>query len=220
MANKGQGDARQNKIVITKMEEFVLGMQSSGETCKLDAQDVSADEDGDAASSGTLAKDDASRLAVIGEEAGIGDAVKKAEEEGAVKPDDVLHEVSVGKGLAGALRLLKDRGTLNEGDARTSNKKKSKPGGTKDGPKEIHIERTDEFGRVMTMKEAFRELSHKFHGKGPGKTKQEKRQRKYQDELKTKRMKSSDTPLMSAEKMREAQARGKTPYLVLSGRAK
>lgn len=72
----------------------------------------------------------------------------------------------------------------------------------------------------MTMKEAFRELSHKFHGKGPGKTKQEKRQRKYQDELKTKRMKSSDTPLMSAEKMREAQARSKTPYLVLSGNAK
>jgi U4/U6.U5 tri-snRNP-associated protein 1 len=72
----------------------------------------------------------------------------------------------------------------------------------------------------MTMKEAFRELSHKFHGKGPGKTKQEKRQRKYQDELKTKRMKSSDTPLMSAEKMREAQARSKTPYLVLSGSAK
>jgi U4/U6.U5 tri-snRNP-associated protein 1 len=76
------------------------------------------------------------------------------------------------------------------------------------------------FFRQMTMKEAFRELSHKFHGKGPGKTKQEKRQRKYQDELKTKRMKSSDTPLMSAEKMREAQARSKTPYLVLSGSAK
>jgi len=38
--------------------------------------------------------------------------------------------------------------------------------------------------------------------------------------MKTKQMKSSDTPLMSAEKMRDAQARGQTPYLVLSGNAK
>lgn len=72
----------------------------------------------------------------------------------------------------------------------------------------------------MTPKEAFRDLSHKFHGKAPGKMKQERRQKKYRDELKTKRMISSDTPLMSAEKMREAQALSKTPFLVLSGNAK
>lgn len=72
----------------------------------------------------------------------------------------------------------------------------------------------------MTPKEAFRDLSHKFHGKGPGKMKLEKRQKKYQDDMKAKQMKSSDTPLMSAEKMRDAQARGQTPYLVLSGNAK
>uniref|UniRef100_A0A453DHS9 Uncharacterized protein n=1 Tax=Aegilops tauschii subsp. strangulata TaxID=200361 RepID=A0A453DHS9_AEGTS len=64
----------------------------------------------------------------------------------------------------------------------------------------------------MTPKEAFRDLSHKFHGKGPGKMKLEKRQKKYQDDMKAKQMKSSDTPLMSAEKMRDAQARGQTPY--------
>lgn len=72
----------------------------------------------------------------------------------------------------------------------------------------------------MTPKEAFRHLSHKFHGKGPGKMKQEKRQKKYHDELKTKHMKSSDTPLLAAEKMREAQSRNQTPYLILSGNAK
>ena len=72
----------------------------------------------------------------------------------------------------------------------------------------------------MTPKEAFRHLSHKFHGKGPGKMKQEKRQKRYEDELKTKHMKSSDTPLLAAEKMREAQSRNQTPYLILSGNAK
>ncbi|VAI38954.1 SART-1 family protein DOT2 [Triticum aestivum] len=211
--NKGRGDVRQNKIVITEMDEFVLGLQLNAETHKREAQDVFADEDDGTVSSNTSGS--AARKKI----AGTGDEVKDGQE-GAVKLDEVLHEAEIGKGLAGALKLLKDRGTLDEGGEKTSDKKKSKPVGIKDGPKEIHIERTDEFGRVMTMKEAFRELSHKFHGKGPGKTKQEKRQRKYQDELKTKRMKSSDTPLMSVEKMREAQARRKTPYLVLSGNAK
>jgi U4/U6.U5 tri-snRNP-associated protein 1 len=110
--------------------------------------------DGDAASKGALAKDDASRLAVIKEVAVIGERVKKdGEEEGVVKPDDVLREAAVGKGLAGALRLLQDRGTLNEGGDKTVDKKKSKPvGSIKDGPKEIRIERIDEFGRVVSTK--------------------------------------------------------------------
>lgn len=72
----------------------------------------------------------------------------------------------------------------------------------------------------LTPKEAFRLISHKFHGKGPGKTKQEKRIREYHEELKVKQMKNSDTPSESVERMREAQARLKTPYLVLSGNVK
>jgi U4/U6.U5 tri-snRNP-associated protein 1 len=106
--------------------------------------------DGDAASKGALAKDDVSKLAVIKETAVVGEHVKKdGGEEGVVKPDDVLREAAVGKGLAGALRLLQDRGTLNEAGDKTTNRKKSKPS-IKDGPKEIHIERTDEFGRVVS----------------------------------------------------------------------
>lgn len=72
----------------------------------------------------------------------------------------------------------------------------------------------------LTPKEAFRIISHKFHGKGPGKMKQEKRMKQFYEELKLKQMKSSDTPSMSVERMREAQALNKTPYLVLSGHVK
>ncbi|KAI4365412.1 hypothetical protein MLD38_021397 [Melastoma candidum] len=50
--------------------------------------------------------------------------------------------------------------------------------------------------------------------------KQEKRMRQYQEELKLKQMKNSDTPSLSAERMREAQAQLRTPYLVLSGHVK
>ncbi|WVZ66809.1 hypothetical protein U9M48_015979 [Paspalum notatum var. saurae] len=219
-ADATEEDSQQNKVVITEMEEFVWGLQLNQGTRKPE-DDVFMDEDDDARPSGNLAKDDTNGLAAMEEDAPKETAVKVEEEE--IKPDEVIHEAAVGKGLAGALKILKERGSLNEGTdwgGRTTDKKKSKLVGVEDGPKDIRIERMDEFGRVMTPKEAFRDLSHKFHGKGPGKMKQEKRQKKYLDELKTKRMKSSDTPLMAAEKMREAQARNQTPYLILSGNAK
>ncbi|KAL3751361.1 hypothetical protein ACJRO7_012220 [Eucalyptus globulus] len=44
--------------------------------------------------------------------------------------------------------------------------------------------------------------------------------KQYQEELKLKQMKNSDTPSLSAERMREAQAQMKTPYLVLGGHVK
>lgn len=42
----------------------------------------------------------------------------------------------------------------------------------------IKLEYVDDDGRPLCPKEAFRYLSHKFHGKGPGKNKQEKRIKK------------------------------------------
>lgn len=73
-----------------------------------------------------------------------------------IVPDETIHEVTVGKGLSGALKLLKDRGTLKETinwGGRNMDKKKSKLVGIheNDGPKEINIERTDEFGRIVSF---------------------------------------------------------------------
>lgn len=48
----------------------------------------------------------------------------------------------------------------------------------------------------------------------------EKRMRQYQEELKVKQMKNADTPSLSVERMREAQAKLQAPYLVLSGHVK
>ncbi|XP_039014086.1 SART-1 family protein DOT2-like isoform X2 [Hibiscus syriacus] len=113
-----------------------------------------------------------------------------SEDKDEIVPDETIHEVAVGKGLSGALKLLKDRGTLKETiewGGRNMDKKKSKLVGNVDENrqndrfKDIRIERTDEFGRIMTPKGAFRMLSHKFHGKGPGKIKLEKRMKQYQE---------------------------------------
>lgn len=47
----------------------------------------------------------------------------------------------------------------------------------------VKLEYIDDDGRVLNEKEAFRYLSHKFHGKGPGKNKIEKRLKKSDQEV-------------------------------------
>ncbi|KAL3644247.1 ESCRT II complex subunit Dot2 [Castilleja foliolosa] len=223
--NPGPGDQPENKVVFTEMEEFVWGLQLDEEEKKPETEDVFM-EDGDVAPSSISdqeMKDEDGGWSSVKET--IKDETLVKEEEKEVVPDETIHEAAVGKGLAGALKLLKDRGTLKETiewGGRNMDKKKSKLVGIydKDAEKEIRIDRTDEYGRILTPKEAFRQLSHTFHGKGPGKTKQEKRMRQYQEELKVKQMKNSDTPSLSVERMREAQAQLQTPYLVLSGNVK
>ncbi|KAL3349604.1 hypothetical protein AABB24_022631 [Solanum stoloniferum] len=96
------------------------------------------------------------------------------EEKFEIKPDQTIREVPIGKGLSEALRFLRQRGSLKEGDielaGRNTDKKKSKLVSVRCGDekvgKEIHINRTDEFGRNLTPKESCRLFSHQFHGKG------------------------------------------------------
>ncbi|KAG0695209.1 U4/U6.U5 tri-snRNP-associated protein 1 [Chionoecetes opilio] len=88
----------------------------------------------------------------------------------------------------------------------------------KDGYRpDIKLEYVDDEGRKLNAKEAFRYLSHKFHGKGSGKNKTEKRMKKWNEELLMKHMSSSDTPLQTLERQREKQKQLGAAYLVLSG---
>jgi SART-1 family len=47
---------------------------------------------------------------------------------------------------------------------------------------EVKLEYVDDAGRTVTPKEAFRMLSHRFHGKGSGKKKTEKRMKKIEED--------------------------------------
>jgi hypothetical protein len=60
---------------------------------------------------------------------------------------------------------------------------------------QIEINYSDKSGRVLEPKEAFRVLSWKFHGKGPGKKQAEKHTMKVVKREKLKKMNSQDTPL-------------------------
>ncbi|MGH0189097.1 UNVERIFIED_CONTAM: hypothetical protein FKN15_033326 [Acipenser sinensis] len=85
---------------------------------------------------------------------------------------------------------------------------------------DVKIEYVDETGRKLTPKEAFRQLSHRFHGKGSGKIKTERRMKKLEEEALLKKMSSSDTPLGTVALLQEKQKSQKTPYIVLSGGGK
>ncbi|KAM3683673.1 hypothetical protein ACB094_12G164700 [Castanea mollissima] len=233
--NPTTGESQENRVVFTEMEEFVWGLQLDEEARKPENEDVFMQEDEEPKASDEEIKDETGGWTEVKDVSKDEHPADEDKEE--IVPDETIHEVAVGKGLSGALKLPKERGTLKESiewGGRNMDKKKSKLVGIVgddeskeprsssliDYRKEIRIERTDEFGRIMTLKEAFRLISHKFHGKGPGKMKEEKRMKQYLEELKLKNMKNSDTPSDSVERMREAQMQLKTPYLVLSGHVK
>ncbi|XP_021358089.1 U4/U6.U5 tri-snRNP-associated protein 1-like [Mizuhopecten yessoensis] len=82
---------------------------------------------------------------------------------------------------------------------------------------DVKLEYVDNDGRKLNEKEAFRQLSHRFHGKGSGKKKQEKRQKKIEEEQLMKTMSSTDTPLGTLNLLKEKQRQEKSSYVVLTG---
>lgn len=58
---------------------------------------------------------------------------------------------------------------------------------------DVQLKYVDEFGREMNKKEAFKHLSHQFHGKGSGKQKTEKHLKKIEEERKREAASSLDS---------------------------
>lgn len=81
---------------------------------------------------------------------------------------------------------------------------------------DVEIKYHDEFGRDLDQKEAWKHLSHVFHGKKPGTKKMEKRLKKIEDEKKRERMAAGDTPTgMMGAFMSRSERTGKA-HMVLS----
>ncbi|KAI8377715.1 SART-1 protein [Radiomyces spectabilis] len=102
-------------------------------------------------------------------------------------------------------REMEERERLREVEERMKNYKP-----------DVNLVYVDEQGRQMNTKEAFRFMSHKFHGKTSGKLKTEKRMQKIEEELKLNMMSSTDTPLNLAGALLERQQRTGSAHVVLS----
>ncbi|KAJ7475865.1 SART-1 family-domain-containing protein [Mycena latifolia] len=81
---------------------------------------------------------------------------------------------------------------------------------------DVNLVYYDEYGRSLTPKEAWKALSHKFHGKGSGKMKTEKRLKKIKDEEKQQAMASGDTPLSMTKAFQLRQEKTGQAHMVLS----
>lgn len=81
---------------------------------------------------------------------------------------------------------------------------------------DVEIRYHDEDGRVLSTKEAWKALSHKFHGKGSGRMKTEKRLKKIADERKREAMGSGDTPLSMQAAFQIRQEKAGQAHMVLS----
>lgn len=86
----------------------------------------------------------------------------------------------------------------------------------KDYKPDVNIVYYDEYGRRLTPKEAWKALSHKFHGKGSGKMKTEKRLKKIAEEKKQEAMASGDTPLSMNKAFQQRQEKIGQAHFVLS----
>uniref|UniRef100_A0A7E4VPS9 U4/U6.U5 tri-snRNP-associated protein 1 n=1 Tax=Panagrellus redivivus TaxID=6233 RepID=A0A7E4VPS9_PANRE len=85
---------------------------------------------------------------------------------------------------------------------------------------QIEIVYTDAQGREMEPKAAFRDMSHKFHGKGSSKNQIEKRMRQQEKKEKMKKMNSFDTPLGTLSKQVKKQEQTGSHYIILSGNSR
>ena len=114
-------------------------------------------------------------------------------------------EPLVRDGVASTLALLKMRG-INL-TARSAYKTPSAA--------DIKLEYFDQFGNKLNSKEAYKELSRKFHGKGPGKGRLEKMKRRREETIKMESAGSSNQSAIVANLRRQQEETGEA-YMILS----
>lgn len=119
-------------------------------------------------------------------------------------------EPLVRDGVASTLALLNMRGINLE--ARGGRKDKSSKSAA---PSDIKLEYFDQFGNKLTSKEAYKELSRKFHGKGAGKGKLEKMKRRREETLKMESVVSTSQSAIVTN-LRKQQEETGAPYMILS----
>ncbi|KAK4053274.1 hypothetical protein OIO90_004048 [Microbotryomycetes sp. JL221] len=86
----------------------------------------------------------------------------------------------------------------------------------KDYKPTVNLEYRDEFGRQLSAKEAWKQMTHQFHGKTSGSKKTEKRLAKIEAEQKALAMASGDTPLSTAAAFQARAERTGSATMVLS----
>lgn len=136
-------------------------------------------------------------------------------------------EPLVRNGVASTLALLNMRG-INLKPRSTFDKDKSKDKDNNNKHKhtqiinqpqisDVKLEYFDQFGNKLNSKEAYKELSRKFHGKGPGKGKLDKMKRRREETVRMESLSASGAGQSAiVTNLRRQQEESGTPYMILS----
>ncbi|GIL77465.1 hypothetical protein Vretimale_2974 [Volvox reticuliferus] len=145
----------------------------------------------------------------------------------------ITGERPVGRGLAGALGLLNDKGALKEQvewSGRNNDKSKNALQGLDDvftgGRHQDRVARSvesaltvrDKYGRVLTPKERFRQICYSFHGIKPSKNKIDKQMQRDAEEIAIKKAATTEDPSKELDRLRTVQRVTGSAYVVLSGK--
>lgn len=216
-----------NQIVFSETHEFVRLVQPK-------ARDESRQKQlGDALAKAKEAKEanEAKEAKQVAQQAiePTSMEVDEVEEEGEVsdvEPDSkeekhvVLDEDIAPTSLAAALEYAKRKNFLvaQKEAGRTKDPRNILHVDEKEEDDDIELSYKDEFGREMTKKEAFRSLSHTFHGRKPGKKKQELRLRQYYNDLQTQRQQANPVQASALLKaLSSHQQKSGQAYVVIQG---
>ena len=164
----------------------------------------------------------------VGGEVGSGDeGGEEGEEEEEEEEDEqlmALHDRPAAHGLAAALMMAKTRGMLGEEKQNSGRVFDMKGAGLhnyeggdeepKKGGVNVNLNYYDEYGRKMTQKEAFRQLSWKFHGKAPSKKRREKRMAEVEAQMNEQKQ---DRAMEYMGVLQRAQVSTKSAHVVISG---
>ncbi|CAL1398375.1 unnamed protein product [Linum trigynum] len=170
--NSATEESQKGKVVFTEVEGFVRGLQLDQDARKADATDVLDNEDDSAVATHEKIEDKAGGSPEVSK--AVKDEDPMSEDAKEVAPDEMFHEVPIGRGLSGVVKRLHQQGSLKESidwGGRTMDKKKSKLVGIVDTDdanekknkdkdydqfKDLRIDRRNEFGQIMAPKEAYR----------------------------------------------------------------
>jgi U4/U6.U5 tri-snRNP-associated protein 1 len=120
-----------------------------------------------------------------------------------------LEDPPLGKGIAMALKVFKQRGMIGKDNSINDAVQKRQ--------KDINLEYRDEKGRLMSQKEAYRYMCHIFHQNKPSLRQREKQLKKEQIEERNKNMDVSMNT-KSLKYLKSQQLRNNTPFVVLQGK--
>jgi len=170
-------------------DEDKLVLDATSEFCKMvEVDEVAEDEEGE----DMMPKEE--EMDVEEEDAPRENLDYDSDDSDDDKQEGFTKENLVSSGMGAALDFIRGRGSLNDTHESTTGRFNDKvmdgeyvanSDVDKETQKKLNsftLEYRDKFGRKMSQKEAFRQLSYGFHGKGPGKSKIEARQRKYAEE--------------------------------------